>query len=153
MTFGGAARAVKGRCLHDLIDILVLILVGTLSDCDDFVEIRDYGIDKIAFLRNELGLKYLHGIPSEDTLERVMKHLIPKDLEESMPACAGEISYHLSGKHICIDGKEHRGTIPEGNKNALIREWLVDDKLSFGQMQIAPKTNEKNSHPNTNRNA
>lgn len=40
MIFGGAARAVKGRCLHDLIDILVLILVGTLSDCDNFVESR-----------------------------------------------------------------------------------------------------------------
>jgi DDE_Tnp_1-associated len=99
---------VKGRCLHDLIDILVLILVGTLCDCDDFVEIRDYGIDKLDFLRTELGREYINGIPSEDTLERVMKHLLPKDLEESMRACAGEISCHLSGKHICIDGKEHR---------------------------------------------
>ena len=141
---------VKGRCLHDLIDILVLILVGTLCDCDDFVEIRDYGIDKIDFLRNELGREYINGIPSEDTLERVMKHLLPKELEESMRACAGEISCHLSGKHICLDGKEHRGTIPEGNKHALIRTvsvWLVDDKLSFGQIQIASKTNEKTAIP------
>lgn len=141
---------VKGRCLHDLVDILVLILVGTLADCDDFTEISDYGKDKISFLRTELGLKFDNGIPSEDTLDRVMRHLKPTEIENCMRSCTHDILKTLSKKHLCIDGKEHRGTIPEGSKHALIRTvsvWLVEEKLSFGQSQIATKTNEKTAIP------
>ena len=141
---------VKGRCLHSLSDILGLILLGTIADCDDFTEIQDYGNDKIIFLQTELGFKFLNGIPSEDTLDRVMRHLEPTEIETSMRSCAGEILNNLSKKHICLDGKEHRGTIPEGSKHALIRTvsaWLVEEKLSFGQSQIESKTNEKTAIP------
>ena len=47
---------VKGRCLHELSDILIIVLLGTLADCSDFPEIEDYAKDKEAFLREELGL-------------------------------------------------------------------------------------------------
>lgn len=46
---------VIGRCSHLLGDILGLVIVGVLADCDDFVEIADYGQSNIAFLRSELG--------------------------------------------------------------------------------------------------
>ena len=96
---------VKGRCLHELSEILFLILLGTLCDCDDFSEIRDWGNDELSFLRNDLGLKYANGIPSEDTLERVMKHLNPKELEVFMRKSASEIVSSLSGKQFCVDSK------------------------------------------------
>ena len=66
---------VKGRCLHLLSDILILILCGVLADCSDYEEIVDYGKDKEDFLRNELGFKLTNGIPSADTLWRVMRYL------------------------------------------------------------------------------
>lgn len=141
---------VKGRCLHELVDILVLILIGTLCDCDDFVEIRDFGEDKVDFLRDTLGLKLVNGIPSEDTLERVMKYLNPKELELSIRACASEILSDLKGKQVCVDGKEHRGTIPLGEKHAIIRTvsvWLSEEQLCFGQSQIASKSSEKTAIP------
>lgn len=141
---------IKGRCLHDLAEILFLILLGTLCDCDDFLEIRDWGNDELPFLRNELGLSYVNGIPSEDTLERVMKYLNPKELEESMRKTASFIVRSLSGKQVCVDGKEHRGTIPSGQKHALIRTvsvWIAEEKLCFGQKQIDTKSNEKVAIP------
>jgi predicted transposase YbfD/YdcC len=141
---------VKGRCLHDLAEILFLILLGTLCDCDDFSEIRDWGNDELPFLRNDLDLKYTNGIPSEDTLERVMKHLNPKELEVVMRKTASEIVSCLSGKQFCVDGKEHRGTIPSGQKHALIRTvsvWIAEEKLCFGQKQIDTKSNEKVAIP------
>ena len=58
---------VEGHCLHELTDILLIVLLGTLADCHDFPEIADYAKDKEAFLRDELGLLLLSGIPSEDT--------------------------------------------------------------------------------------
>ncbi|MDJ0366341.1 transposase family protein [Hymenobacter sp. H14-R3] len=72
---------VQGRCLHQLLDMLGLLLCGTLAGCDDLPEIRDYGRALLDFLRSELGLAFANGIPSEDTLERLLKRLDPKELE------------------------------------------------------------------------
>ena len=59
---------VKGRCLHQWVDVLALLLCGTLAGCDDLPEICDYGRAHLVFLRTELGLELRNGIPSEDTL-------------------------------------------------------------------------------------
>lgn len=93
---------VKGRCLHELAEILFLLLIGTLCDCDDFLEIRDWGNNELSFLQNDLGLSYGNGIPSEDTLERVMKYLNPKELEDSMRKTASFIVSYLSGKYFLV---------------------------------------------------
>jgi len=60
--FGGAARAVQGRCSHKSVDIPMLILCGLLADCEDFEEIQDFGNDRLDFLKTFLELP--NGIPS-----------------------------------------------------------------------------------------
>lgn len=97
---------VQGRCLHKLVDMLALLLCGTLAGCDDLPEICDYGRARLGFLREELGLPFGNGIPSEDTLERLLKRLNPKELEQTLRAGAGS----LVGRHLCVDGQEHRAT-------------------------------------------
>ena len=72
---------VRGRCSHLLSDILGLVLVAILADCDDFSEIYDYGAQNISFLRLDLGFTFANGIPSEETLERVCKHLKNNELQ------------------------------------------------------------------------
>ncbi len=134
---------VQGRCLYKLGDILGLVLCGTLADCDDFSEIVDFGYDNITFLQEELGFDFTNGIPSEDTLERVIRHLASHELENSFKACLQDIA--LQGQHLCIDGKELRGTIPSGKKHALVQMvnvWVDELGLSFGQYQIEAKSNE-----------
>jgi hypothetical protein len=54
---------VRGRCSYLLSDILGLVLVGVLADCDDFSEIYDYGTQNIAFLRSDLGFIFLTVFP------------------------------------------------------------------------------------------
>ncbi|MEM1136269.1 MAG: ISAs1 family transposase [Bacteroidota bacterium] len=137
-----------GRCKHGLSDILGLILVGSLADCNDFSEIVDYGLDNIKALRQKLGFQFLNGIPSEDTLERVMRYINPKELEACYQACYKALS--LNGKHVCIDGKELRGTIRSGKKKAeiqMVNLWVDDFGLSFGQEQVAKKSNEITAIP------
>lgn len=139
---------VKGRCTHTLGDILGLVLIGIIADCDDFSEIADYGRDNIGFLRAEVGLPLLGGIPSEDTLERVLKYLNTKQLQDCYLANLGEVS--LLGKHLCIDGKELRSTIPSGKKHALVQMvnvWVQESGLSFGQYRVAKKSNEITAIP------
>lgn len=139
---------VKGRCLHELGDILGLILCGCLADCDDFSEIVDYGEDNIEFLKGELGFGFPNGIPSEDTLERIVRRLKTTALSECFTACLQGLS--LAGKHLAIDGKELRGTIPSGKKHALVQMvnvWVEEYKVSFGQFQVETKSNEITAIP------
>lgn len=139
---------VEGRCLHRLGDILGLVLCGTIADCDDFTEIADYGEDNLAFLRAELGFSFPNGIPSEDTLDRVLRYLVSDELAGCFKACLQEIV--LRGKHLRIDGKELRGTIPSGKKHALVQMvnvWVDEVSVSFGQYQIEEKSNEITAIP------
>jgi len=138
---------VTGRCLHILSDILGLVLCGVLADCDNFVDIVDYGEDNIDFLRSDLGFRFPSGIPSEDTLERIFKRLNIKELESCYQGLASDIS--LSSQHIILDGKELRlgGTppcIPEGKKHSIIQMvnvWVSEHNLSFGQLKVEEKSN------------
>lgn len=88
---------VQGRCLHKLGDILGLVLCATLCDCDDFSEIADYGHNNFDVLREELGFEFVNGIPSEDTLERVVRHLNSRQLEACFQSCL-EISRYRAAK-------------------------------------------------------
>lgn len=141
---------IKGRCLHELTDILLIVLLGTLADCHDFPEIEDYAKDKETFLRDELGLLLLSGIPSEDTLSRVVRFLKPVELEKSLRSACKEILETVAQTHIRIDGKEMRGTIPAGKKHATVQvvsAWLAEESISFGQVQVAKKSNEITAIP------
>lgn len=134
---------VPGRCLHQLSDILGLVLCGTLADCDDFSEIEDFGNDNVGFLKEALGFDFANGIPSEDTLDRVIRYLSSDQLEACFKACLQDIA--LKGKHLRIDGKELRGTIPSGKKHALVQMvnvWVDELSVSFGQYQVDTKSNE-----------
>ena len=141
---------VTGRCLHELSDVLLIILLGTLADCGDFSEIEDYATDKEVFLREKVGLLLLSGIPSEYTLRRVVRFLKPAELEKSLRSACKEILETVEQKHIRIDGKELRGTIPFGKKHATVQvvsAWLSEESISFGQVQIANKSNEITAIP------
>lgn len=141
---------VEGRCLHRLSDILLLILCGVIADCDDFAQIHDYGKDKEDFLKQQLGLGLENGIPSEDTLWRAMRWLKAEPLQQCLRACYQEIGISLQGKHLCIDGKELRGTVPAGKKHALVQlvsVWVVEESLSFGQLAVESKSNEITAIP------
>jgi predicted transposase YbfD/YdcC len=134
---------VIGRCLHSLYDMLGLLLCGVLADCDDYSEIVDYGLDKQDFLRADLGFVFANGIPSVDTLERLMRRLKMDSLESCFKNCLHTLS--LSGKLLTFDGKSLRGTVPSGKKQAdvqIVNAWCEEFKLSFGQFQIEEKSNE-----------
>jgi len=55
----------SGKCYHELSDIVMIVLCGYLADCEDFVEIHDYVLDKQVVLKEFLELPC--GIPSHDT--------------------------------------------------------------------------------------
>ena len=98
----------KAGAVTSLVTFWPYLLCGTLAGCDDLPEICDYGLARLTFLRDELGLGFANGIPSTDTLERMMQALNPSELETVLRTCAGA----LAGRQLCVDGKEHRATTP-----------------------------------------
>lgn len=134
---------VKGRCLHELSDIVMLVLVGFIADCEDFEEVEDFGNDKKAYLQQFLKLP--NGIPSHDTMNRVFRHLDAVALEACLREWGKAILAELDYKHVMVDGKELKGTCPSGAKHALnqlVSVWVSEAQLTLAQRQIEHKKNE-----------
>lgn len=138
----------ESRCLHELSDIIMLVLCGYLADCDTFEDIYDYGCEKEEILSTFLSLPC--GIPSHDTINRVFRHICPFELEKCLTTWGAVIIGLLAKKQLAIDGKQLRGTIKSGSKQAnvqIVSVWAQKDRLCLGQQQVADKTNEINAIP------
>ncbi len=98
---------VVGRSKHLLIDILVLSVCAILSGAQSVVDIELYGQMKQGWLKKFLSLP--NGIPSHDTLGRVLCLVDPAELERLF---AKWVSSIIGGKitSISIDGKSSKGT-------------------------------------------
>ena len=132
-----------GSCFHLLSDIIMIVLCGYLADCEGFVEVHDYALDKEDLLREFLQLPA--GIPSHDTLNRVFRHIDPTQLERALIQWGHQLIKRLKDQHLVIDGKQLRGTTPAGKKQAnvqLVTLWAEGHRLCVGQQQVAQKTNE-----------
>jgi predicted transposase YbfD/YdcC len=137
-----------GKCFHQLSDIIMLVLCGYLADCEGFEEVYDYACDKEPVLREFLELPC--GIPSHDTLNRVFRLLDPTQLEAVLTQWGKEIVGLLTHKQLIVDGKQLRGTVEAGRKQAsvqIVSVWAEGERLCLAQSQIASKTNEIKAIP------
>ncbi|MBX2843775.1 MAG: ISAs1 family transposase [Flammeovirgaceae bacterium] len=78
----------------------------------------------------------------------MIRNLDSKLVEDSFKSCLSGLS--LQGRHIAIDGKALRRTIPMGKKKALVNMvnvWVAELGLSFGQQQVESKSNEIDAIP------
>ena len=62
---------VTGRCDHDFMDIILIVVCATIGGADDFVSMAEFAQAKEDWFRDRLGLRLANGIPSHDTLNRV----------------------------------------------------------------------------------
>lgn len=137
-----------GKCFHQLSDILMIVLCGYLADCEGFEEVYDYACDKHEVLREFLDLPC--GIPSHDTLNRVFRRIDPTQLEALLTNWGKAIVGLLAQKQLIVDGKQLRGTIEGGHKQAtvqLVSVWAQEARMCLAQSQIGDKTNEIKAIP------
>ena len=91
-----------------------------------------------------------HGVPSEDTFERVFKRLVPAELEACLRCYGHSILRDLSEKQIVIDGKKQRGVSPttRGNKGLyLLNVWVSENRFCIAQHKVEDKSNEITAIP------
>ena len=139
---------VEGRCLHKLLDILMISLCTMIADGEDFEDMVEFGLQKEALLRGFLDLP--HGIPSHDTFNRVFQILDNQALDKCLGLHGKELLDIVCEKQICIDGKKLRGVTPtkRGNHGLyILNAWVAENKLCIGQLKVGDKSNEITAIP------
>ena len=132
---------------HDLFEVVVVALCGTIAGADSWVDAERFGNERLAWLRTFLKLK--NGIPSHDTFGRVFARLDPAKLAACIEQWLADIGKEI-GQHIAIDGKTLRRSFDkEAGRNPLhlVSAWATEARLTLGQIAVDDKSNEITAIP------
>jgi predicted transposase YbfD/YdcC len=138
---------VLGRSQHNLSDILTIVLCATISGADGFNDIEMFARCKESFFRTFLELP--NGIPSHDTINRVMSMISPDEFSKCFAEWVKLLSKRISGI-IAIDGKTLRGSFNNAESRDclhMVSAWSVENGLVLGQTRTKEKSNEITAIP------
>lgn len=131
---------VNRRKKHLLIDILIITVVGVLCDCDTWEHIEDFANDHIDWFKKYLKLE--NGIPSHDTLSRVLYKIKPEFFQKAFLDWLKSCGQLQIGEQIAIDGKELRGS-GNGRLNVgVIGAWAKNKGVMLGLVKGAKGAGE-----------
>lgn len=133
---------------HLFFDILVIAILGTICGADGWVEIEQFGRQKLEWLRQYLLLP--NGIPSHDTFGRLFSKIDPEAFQACFMKWVKALRKLMQGQVIGIDGKQMRGSHDKSKgKRALymVSAWAEKNHLVLGQRKVAKKSNEITAIP------
>jgi predicted transposase YbfD/YdcC len=142
--------------IYPLIEILFLTTSAVLSGFEEWEEVVDFGEEKLSWLRKYL--PYENGIPSHDTVNRVISLIDHRVFEACFVNWATMEIELPQGTVISLDGKKIRGSASkkeqqtshaQGGKSALhiVHAWCHDLQLCLAQYQTDSKSNEITAIP------
>ena len=132
---------------HQLLDIILIAILGVLCGAEGWVEIETFGKTKEAWLKTFLELP--NGIPSHDTFGRVFARIDPKQFEECFLSWVRGVTDKITGV-VAIDGKTLRRSHDAANgKKALhlVSAWATENRMVLAQMAVDEKSNEITAIP------
>lgn len=138
----------ESKVEHKLSDIILLTICGVLSGHDGWDGIIDFGHARSDFLK-----RYGHfeaGIPSADTLSRVMGMINPVALQRSFIAWMKDCHTLTDGEVIAIDGKTLRGSYDRSKGKGtihMVNAFATANRMSIGQLKVDSKSNEITAIP------
>jgi predicted transposase YbfD/YdcC len=133
---------------HQLFEIIAIAILGTICGADGWVEIEQFGYQKLNWLSQYLYLP--KGIPSHDTFERVFSLIDPEEFQVSFMKWVKALHQITQGQVIGIDGKQMRGSHDRSKgKQAIymVSAWAEQNHLVLGQRKVAEKSNEITAIP------
>jgi predicted transposase YbfD/YdcC len=133
---------------HPLINVVFMAVCGVLSGANSIAGIHELAIDRRSWFSRYLDLS--HGIPSEDTLGRVLARLDPGVFEKCLLSWIQTVQELTANRVVAIDGKTLRGSYDrDGGRAAIhmVSAWAGENKLSLGQVVVAEKSNEITAIP------
>ena len=134
-----------GKVLYPLQEVLLLVLCAAICSADSIVEIVQFGELKLDFLRKLL--PYKNGIPSHDTIGKILAAIDHRQFNESFITWTNELLKSIP-ELIAIDGKTQRrtmnGNIPPVH---IISAWASKQNMVLGQLKTEEKSNEITAIP------
>jgi predicted transposase YbfD/YdcC len=133
---------------HLLVDILVLAICGVICGANGPTEIVSVAKGKQAWFQTFLALP--NGIPSHDTIGRVLARFRPDILETRFLAWVQATFPALPAQQIAVDGKVSRRSADTANDMPALRmisAWATETGIVLGQMAVDPESNEITAMP------
>lgn len=133
---------------HQLFDILMISILGTICGADGWVAIEQFGYRKLKWLSQYLLLP--NGIPSHDTFGRVFAQIDPQEFQACFMKWVKALNKITEGQVIGIDGKQMRGSHDKNKgKRAIymVSAWAEANHLVLGQRKVSEKSNEITAIP------
>jgi predicted transposase YbfD/YdcC len=137
----------SAKIMYPLEEIVLLVVCATIAGADDLVEVREWGLEHLVFLRHYLPFR--DDVPSHDTLADVMKAIDPALFETCFADWVAGLREDGPGI-IAVDGKTSRRTHDRGRDRKplhLVSAWASEQRLVLGQQATAEKSNEITAIP------
>jgi len=137
----------SGKVRHSLLNILTVVLCAVISGSDDFYDIAEYAENKQAFFETFLELP--NGMPSHDTINRVISRLKPEEFSQCIIEWTKTLSERFKGV-IAIDGKSLRRSFQDASKKNflhVVSAWSSENGIVLGEVQTDAKSNEITAIP------
>lgn len=134
--------------LHPLSSILFLCLCAVICGADSVVAIHRFGVAKAEFLSRMM--PFPNGIPSHDTICRVLAKLNPFEFERMFTAWMAAVVELSDGGLVAIDGKTHRRAWDKSNGGEfvhMVSAFATANRLVLGQVRTDAKSNEITAIP------
>jgi predicted transposase YbfD/YdcC len=139
------------RVLYPLPEILLLVVCGTIADCDDYEAIVAWGEQHLPFLRRFL--PYERELPGARWLTLLMNRIDPALFSACFTAWVHEVWPDRSGATtdvVAIDGKTSRRSHDRSAGQPplhLVSAFATTDRLVLGQEAVDEKSNETTAIP------
>lgn len=142
-------RRQQSKVRYTIKEVVLLVFCCTLSNVDDWEDMEIWGNHYIELLREYL--EYRNGIPSHDTIQRVMGMIDPEYIQKSYNRWTEMLEAEEKDKLkkiIAIDGKTMRGNGQKEKKgNHIVTAWNRENGYSLGQKRVEEKSNEIKAIP------
>lgn len=136
-------RRAQGR-RHRLSDMIIIAVTAVVCCADGWADVADFGNAKLKWFATFLDLP--HGIPCQDTFERVFARLDPDAFERCFVNWTKALAGSSAGKLVAIDGKKIRRSFEHawGHSTAthLVSAFVQENATVLGQLAVDCKENE-----------
>jgi predicted transposase YbfD/YdcC len=135
------------RVAHPLAEVLLLVVCGTICDCDDYELIADWGEAHLAFLRRYL--PYDHGVPGGRWLTLLMNRIDPGLFSAAFCAWVRQ-AWPDRPDLVAVDGKTSRRSHDRSCDKAplhLVSAFATTARLVLGQEAVPDKSSEVTAIP------
>ena len=135
------------RVAHPLPEVLLLVVCGTICDCEDYELIADWGKAHLSFLRRYL--PYHHGVPGGRWLTILMNRIDPALFAAAFTAWVRQ-TWPDKADFVAIDGKTSRRTHDRSAGTPalhLVSAFATTSRLVLAQEAVSDKSSETTAIP------